>query len=236
MAGLINTQRQAEEAPDNSQPEAQAAPAQPGQGGQDISADSVRSQMQIPPELQSAYERVVTAGKKILYSEQMAPDIQQMLQGPGDMGQKLGHGITALMALLVSKANGTMPPQIIIPAAIELLADAADMLKKAGSKITPQDTAEGMAVLVQTILENAGVSPEDLPQLVAQQGGGQAQGPAEEAAESPQEQAAEGPEGEAAEDEQAETPDEEAAPDEEDDSKSPQVAADGRPAFPKKGK
>jgi len=225
MAGLINTQR-AGAAPDAGQSDAQAMPAQPAGDG-DITADMVRSKMAIPPQLRNAYDRVVAAGKKVLYSEQMAPEIQQMLQGPGNMGEKLGRGIAALMALLVSQANSTMPPQVIIPAAIELVADAGDMLKQAGAKVTPQDTAEGMAVLVQTILEHAGVDPSQLPQLLAQQSQGAAGGgQAEEAAESPQEQAAEGPQGEA---------DEEVAPEEEDDSAAPQVAADGRPSFGKKG-
>jgi hypothetical protein len=144
--------------------------AQPTAGG-GISAKALRSQMSLPPELQEPYARVVAAGKKILYSEQMAPQIVELLRGEGDMGQKLGQGVSALMGILVEKSNGTMPPQILIPAGIELVAEAGAMLKESGAPVTDADIAEGVAVLVETVLGQAGVTMDQLPQLL--RGGGQ---------------------------------------------------------------
>ena len=170
MAGIIESAKSGKDSEERTEP--QDNPAEEKAEG-DLSPASVRAQVsgKLPSQLRSAYERVVMAGKKILYSEQMAPQIQQLLQAPGDMGQKLGTGVAALMALLVDKANGTMPPQLILPAATELVAEAGAFLKDAGAKVTDQDIAEGMAVMVETILSKAGVSLDQLPEMLKQQGG-----------------------------------------------------------------
>lgn len=167
MAGIIESAKSGKDT------EQAAAPAPAESAGGDLSPQGVRAQMEgkLPSELRSAYERVVMAGKKVMYSEQMAPQIQELLKGPGDMGEKLGTGVAGLMALLVDKANGTMPPQLILPAATELVAEAGAFLRDAGAKVTDQDIAEGMAVMVETILSKAGVSLDQLPELLKQQGG-----------------------------------------------------------------
>lgn len=144
----------------------------PQEQGAELTTAAVRGQMQIPPELQDQYERLVMAGKKVLYSEQMAPQIQELLQGPGELGEKLGQGVVALLAVLIDKANGTLPPQLIIPAGIELVVEAGNFLKDAGQKVTSNDIAEGTASLVNEVLQRAGVSVDQLPQLLGQQGAG----------------------------------------------------------------
>lgn len=173
--------------PDDKQPSAQSAPPAPATpaggapAGGKITPQSVRSQMKLSPELQAPYERVVAAGRKILYSEQMTPQIQELLRGPGDMGEKIGKGVVALMAIMIAKSNNTMPPQVIIPAATELVAEAGDFLRGAGAKVTDGDIAEGMAVMVQEILARSGITPDKIPALL-QQGGAPAQAAAPQAA------------------------------------------------------
>lgn len=163
-------------------PAGQTPPQAPENSGK-VTPQSVRAQMKLTPQLQAPYERVVAAGRKLLYSEQMAPQIQELLRGPGDIGEKLGKGVVALMAILISQANGTMPPQIIIPAATELVAEAGDFLRGAGAKVTDGDVAEGMAVMVQEILSRSGITPDKIPQLLKQ--GGAAPQPAAAAAPQP---------------------------------------------------
>ena len=157
MAGIIASAKDSEPV-DTVGQEAELTPA------------SVRGQMQVPPEMQEPYERLVMAGKKILYSEAMAPQIQELLQAPGDIGSKIGQGVVALLALLIDKSNGTLPPQLIIPAGVELAVEAGAFLRDAGQKVTKEDIAEGTAVMVGEILQRAGVSMEQLPQLLGGQG------------------------------------------------------------------
>lgn len=135
----------------------------PEKGG--VTPDAVRSKIKVEPQFQAALDRVIVAGRKLLYSPQMAPQIQQQMQGPGAPGEKIGKGVVGLMAILLDKSNGTLPPQIVIPAATVLVAEAGELLQASES-----DVAEGMAVMVEEVLNMAGISPQQLPQLLKQGG------------------------------------------------------------------
>lgn len=182
MAGLINKARgpAAPEAEDLAEHEAlpQDAAEDAAEGeapdvedeDAGLTPDAVQGKMQIPAKLRAAYDRVVLAGKKIMFSEQMAPEIQAALQGPGSTGEKIGNGVIGLLAILIDKSNGTMPPQIIIPVATTLTAEAGKFLKDAGVPVTSADIADGMGVVVETLLSKSGVSLDQVPQML--QGGG----------------------------------------------------------------
>jgi hypothetical protein len=135
-----------------------------------VTPKSVRSKMSMPKDMGAAYDAVISAAKRIMYSEEMKPQMVELLRGPGELGDKIGQGVVALMAILYTQTNGTMPPQLIIPAATELVAEAGDFLKKVGVKVTDNDIAEGMAAVVEQILGTAGIQPEQIPELIAQQG------------------------------------------------------------------
>lgn len=157
MAGMIDEARNA------------PAPASGKEGSLTVTADKVRGQMALQGDMADQYDRIVLAAKKIMYSKQMEPEMKKLLQGPGSDGQKIGQGVVAVMGMLYTYMNGAMPPQLIIPAATELVADAADFLSKAGLKITDDDVAEGMATMIEEILGRAGINPEQIPELLQQQ-------------------------------------------------------------------
>lgn len=137
---------------------------------EDISPQSVRSQMKVPPQKQGSYAALVAAGKKLMYSPQMDEQVQALMAGEGDIGQKLGMGVVGIMALLLDRSNGTLPQDMLIPAALELVAEAAAMLREQGEKVTKQDIGEGMGVVVEEILRRAGVEVDQIPQLLGQGG------------------------------------------------------------------
>lgn len=149
MAGLID--------------QAQQAPA-----GRQVKADVVRGQMQVPPEQADTLDKIILAGKKLMFSEQLAPEIAQLLASDAPIGEKLGQGVLGLLALLMQRANGTLPPQLLIPAGVALVTEAADMLEEAGQKIEDNDVAEGMAVFIEQLLQKAGVDLAQAAQAVAQ--------------------------------------------------------------------
>lgn len=155
----------------------QPQPAQPPAAGK-LNVEMIRSKMQVPPNLQSAYDRVITAGKKIMYSQQMAPQITELLKGQGTPGQKIGQGIVALMAIMIGQSNHTMPPQLVIPAATELVVVFADFLRESGLKVEDKDIGEGMATMISTIMERAGITPDKLQGILQQGGGGGGAAPA----------------------------------------------------------
>ena len=156
MNGLIDKARGAPEPPDDSD-------ATTPQG--------VRSRMSLPQGMGDAYEAVITTAKKIMYSEQMKPQLMELLRSDMPVAEKLGMGATALVAMLYTQTNGTMPPQLIIPAATELVAEAADFMRKTGVKISDDDVAEGMATVVEMILGRAGITPDQIPALLQGRGG-----------------------------------------------------------------
>lgn len=148
---------------------APAAPAVSNPGsGLSISPDMLRAKMNVPAQLQGSYVAIVTAGRKIMASPQMAGHLRQLLAMPASMAQKLGEGTAALLGLIYMQTNKTMPKQLIIPAGIELIAHMANLFRQAGQKVTGQDIAQAIPVMVQIILQKLGVGPQDLVAAVKQ--------------------------------------------------------------------
>ena len=137
--------------------------------GEDLDTQAIKDNIKMPPELQEAYERVVIAGMKVMFSKESHKLMLDELQKEGPMGQKLGTGIAGLMLLLVKESNGTLPPEVIIPAGINLLTRAADFIRKSKiEKITNGDIGEAMEVFISTILEKFGVDPAKMADMLNQ--------------------------------------------------------------------
>lgn len=154
------------------------------QGG-DMSPQSVRAKMNLPDNLKDAYDRVVLAGMKMMFSEETHQMAMKTLQGQGPIDERLAQGVAALMGTLITESNNTMPPAVVIPAGIELIAAAGDFLKQGGSEeaVTDDDIAGAMADYVQIIFQQAGAeTPEQMQQMLQGQlsGGGQAPAPQQE--------------------------------------------------------
>lgn len=130
-----------------------------------ITSEAMRAKMKLPPAMQGPYQRVVLAGQKIMYSQQMAPQIQALMKGPGTMGDKIGQAVVALIALLIDQSNHTLPPQLIVPSGVEFCTDFAALLRQAGQQVTDQDVAAGMEAMVSQVMQKLGVTPEKLGAL-----------------------------------------------------------------------
>jgi hypothetical protein len=136
-----------------------------------ITSQSVRSKMKLPPPMQGPYARIVMAGQKIMFSQQMTPQITALMKGQGTLGQKIGNGVTALLAILIDQSNHTLPPQLLIPAGVELCTDFADLLRGSGVQVADNDTSEGIETMVAAVMQKLGVTPQKL--LAAKSGAAQ---------------------------------------------------------------
>lgn len=137
--------------------------------GDDIDVETIKENIKMPPELQEAYERVVIAGMKVMFSKESHKLMLDELKKEGPIGQKLGMGIAGLMLLLVKESNSTIPPEVIIPAGINLLTRAADFVRKTElEKITNADIGDAMEVMISTILQKFGVEPEQMAEMLNQ--------------------------------------------------------------------
>jgi hypothetical protein len=137
--------------------------------GDDLTKEAVEENIKMPPELQEAYERVVIAGMKVMFSKESHRAMLKELQREGPMDQRLGKGIAGLMLLLFKESNDTMPPAVMIPAGIKLMMEAVDFMRETGlGQPTNAEIGSGMQIMISTILEKFGVAPDKLEQMLNQ--------------------------------------------------------------------
>jgi hypothetical protein len=117
----------------------------------------------IPTNFQESFSKVITAGMRVMFSEETHDMMIEQLEQEGDLAQNVGMAIAGLMLLLFKKSNNTMPAEIIVPAGIYLLAQGADFIEKVtGEEITPEIVATATQVMVETIADKFGVKKEQL--------------------------------------------------------------------------
>lgn len=132
--------------------------------------EDIQDKIQLPPELQNAYERVVAAGMKVLFSKQTHQYMLDQLQAPGANAEKLGQGIAKVMVFLFNESNGTMPQEVIVPAAMLLVLKAADFVNQSGKgKITDAEIGQAMEILVDSLFEGFGADRSQLDAAMAQE-------------------------------------------------------------------
>lgn len=144
-------------------------------GRDDLTPEKIKAGIQIPDQLKSAYEKVVAAGMTVMFSkESNKAAVESITQGEGPMAQRLGMGIAALLGMMVKQSNGTIPPQVLIPAGVELLVQAADFLRKSGmSEINNQVIGDAMDVMVTAILQSAKLDVQKIAGFIEQKSGAQ---------------------------------------------------------------
>jgi len=138
--------------------------------GGKITESSLKSQMHLTPQQSSQLDRIVLAGKKVMFSKQSHQMMLRELEGPGTLAQKLGQGVAGLMALLWQESKQSLPPQLLIPGGMILVTVAADFLRQAGQSVTDQDIGQGIEAMVTALLHASGADPDK----VAEIGGGKA--------------------------------------------------------------
>ena len=131
----------------------------PGNAGK-ISPDSIRSQLHLNGNQGDQLDRIVLAGKKVMFSQQSHKLMLDQLDGPGTMGQKLGQGVAGLLGLLWQESKNSLPPNLIIPAGMVLVAVAADFLRQAGQDVSDQDIAQGIDAMTTALLHATGVDAD----------------------------------------------------------------------------
>lgn len=117
----------------------------------------------VPENLRTAYDRIVVAGMKFMFSDQTSGQVIEFLKGQGDIAEKLGKGVGALMLSLFVQSNKTMPHQLMIPAGVDLLLQAAEFYTQSGmGEVSNEQLAQAMQTMVFTILEKFGMGQEQV--------------------------------------------------------------------------
>lgn len=187
MAGILSGQPPEEDVPpppDGATPE--TPPAAEGSADTAVTAELRDKIMEsAPPELREPIERIVTAGKRLMYDPETHELMLQQLQDMkgGNEADSLAQGIAALMTLIKNESKGPFPLPALVPAAVILLCEAVDFLAEAG-RLEPSKELVGQAVeeLTGYLMKKMQIGPE---QIAAARQAGQKGGPAPEPAAPP---------------------------------------------------
>lgn len=148
----------------NGSPAGKAAPADKAPAGK-TSPEAIRAGMHLQPKEAAQLDKIVLAGKKVMFSPQSHKMFLEQLDGPGTIAQKLGQGVAGLMGLLWQESRQSLPPQLLIPGGMVLVAVAADFLRKGGMEVTDEDVAGGIEALVTALLQAGGVDPDKVAEI-----------------------------------------------------------------------
>ena len=144
--------------------EGEAEPAKEYPPDQSLTLDNVRQKINIPNEVLEGYQRLVLAGSKVLFDKETHDlALQSLSQGDAPIPMKLGRGIASLVLMLFEKSKGAIPPEVLIPAGVDLLMQAVDYLRASGEfKIKDSGVADALLEMVGNMAKGAGIDPVQL--------------------------------------------------------------------------
>lgn len=121
--------------------------------------------------LGDAYDRVLTAGMKMMYSADNSQMMQQIIMDEEiPIANKLGEGIANLLVMMDNQGNGTIPKEVLVPVGVALMFEAADYLFEVGVEFTEKDLGEALELLIRAILIGYGIDPEKMDMVVDDMG------------------------------------------------------------------
>lgn len=139
----------------------------------DYAAYSQDIQSKIPPEFQEAFQRLVVAGMKFMFSpqsQQMIDDgLQQDQQTP--VGELIGQFVAGVMVTMLKQSRGAPPGEMLIPAGVELVIQAAKYVEKAGYRqVTANDLGMAIQTFIYKIVEQFGATGEQFDAVMDKMG------------------------------------------------------------------
>lgn len=143
----------------------------------DLSPASMLGKMKLSPQQQQQLARIVEAGKRVMFDEKTHHLMLESMDVQGPIEQKIGGGVVSLLGMLWYESKQSIPPELIIPAGVVLVAEACDFLNKSGDQVTPEQQGAATEFMIDTIFKGAGVDSNNLEGAMQQ--GQPAQNPAQ---------------------------------------------------------
>lgn len=117
--------------------------------------------------LGDAYDRVLTAGMKMMYSADNSQMMQEIIMDESiPIANKLGEGIANLLVMMDNQANGSIPKDTLIPAGVALMFEAADYMFECGFDVSEKDLADSMETLVYGVFQGYQIPPEKVDEVI----------------------------------------------------------------------
>jgi hypothetical protein len=183
MAGLIEKKMEQEPMEGAGPDESMQHEAMEGETPEmDMTPEGVRKGMKLPEGMEAAYDKIIKAGLRVMFDPSTREETASFIEESGGDPAKLAEGVTAVVVALFEQSNQTMPPNLIIPAGIELSVHAAEVAANSGMELPKEAVAEMMAEVVQQILVKFGATPEQMQKMMSGMDSGQSMGQAPQGA------------------------------------------------------
>lgn len=162
----------------------------PAPGAGKITPDMLRGKMHVTAQQGQQLDRIVLAGLKVMFSKQSHPMMMEVMQGPDPVPYKLSQGICGLLGLLMRESKNSLPPNLMVPAGMILMAHAAEFLRKSGIKVSDQDIGNGIEMMTDTLMHSAGMDGNKVAEMGAKGEGKAAASPSQPSAAAPADEVA----------------------------------------------
>jgi hypothetical protein len=117
----------------------------------------------VSPSDKEAYDRIVLAGKKVMFSKETHGQLVQGFNEADDKLTTLVEGVIALIGILFQQSKGTMPPGPMILAGQSLLMEALDFMEEAQMiEVDEQMLGEATQKYIETLLPKIGLTPDKM--------------------------------------------------------------------------
>lgn len=116
-----------------------------------LNPQELQGKIEVPAELKGAMERIVVAGKKLMYSQDVKAEFDEQFnpQNQDPMAEKLASTVFVVVGSLFGESNGTLPPQLLVPAGVFLITDLAQFVEESGmGNVEDSDLGQAMELFI----------------------------------------------------------------------------------------
>jgi len=140
-------------------------------GGGQLTPEALQQHFKVPPKLHAPYVKTCAAGMKLMFDASTHQMVADYLKKPGPLGPLVGKGIADVVLYIFKESNQTLPPSVLVPAGMYLVAQAIDYIKKTGVRpISPQDEGQATQMMLGLILQKFHIDPDKMMSHIDQQG------------------------------------------------------------------
>lgn len=123
----------------------------------------------VPPKDKAAYDKIVLAGMKVIFSKDTHGPLMQGLKESQEPIKTAVEGVIGLLGILFKESRNTMPVGPMILAGQSLMMEVLDFMEQGGMiEVTPDVLGEATQLYIETLLPKIGMSPQKMQAIMSQ--------------------------------------------------------------------
>jgi hypothetical protein len=105
---------------------------------------------------------------RILYGDETHASIMKMLQTGAGPAKALAEVVSMILIQIDKKSGGKMPKQVVLPAAKEILSEAAQLMTRAGiAQVDEAVASQAAQIIVAKIVKHYGGKPKNIQKFMS---------------------------------------------------------------------